>query len=83
MHEFKKGGFHMAINTNTAIIPVGVSGAYDFKPKDRWWMISGPISINIGTHTNVSEYSGLGVNGLKNKVELAIKELSGESYEVK
>ncbi len=83
MREFKKGGFHMAINTNTAIIPVGVSGAYNFKPKDRWWMISGPISINIGTPTNVSEYSDLGVNGLKNKVELAIKELSGECYEVK
>ena len=41
------------------------------------------ISINIGTPTNVIEYSDLGVDGLKNKVELAIKELSGESYEVK
>ena len=83
MREFKKGGFHMAINTNTAIIPVGVSGAYNFKPKDRWWMMSGPITINIGAPTNVSEYLDLGVNGLKNKVELTIKELSGECYEVK
>ena len=46
-------------------------------------MIPGPISINIGTPTNVSEYSDLGVNGLKNKVESAIKGLSGESDEVK
>ena len=83
MREFKKGGFHMAINTNTAIIPVGVLGAYNFKPKNRWWMKPGSISINIGPPTNVSEYSYLGVNGLKNKVELAIKELSGESYEIK
>ena len=83
MREFKKGGFHMAINTNTAIIPVGVVGAYNFKPKDRWWMRPGSISINIGTPTNVSEYSDLGVDGLKNKVKLAIKALSGESYEVK
>ena len=73
----------MAINTNTAIIPVGVVGAYNFKPKDRWWMRPKSISINIGAPTNVFEYSDLGVNGLKNKVELAIKELSGESYEVK
>jgi hypothetical protein len=58
-------------------------GAYNFKPKDRWWMRPGLISINIGTPTNVSEYSDLGVDGLKNKVELAIKELSGESYEAK
>ena len=64
MCELKKGGFHMAINTNTAIIPVGIQGAYNFKPKDRWWMIPGSISINIGEPTNVSDYSDLGVEGL-------------------
>ncbi|MBC8256419.1 MAG: 1-acyl-sn-glycerol-3-phosphate acyltransferase [Candidatus Marinimicrobia bacterium] len=83
MRELKKGGFHMAINTNTAILPVGVSGAYSFKPKDRWWMKPGSISINIGAPTNVSEYSDLGINGLKNKVETKIKELLGESHEIK
>ena len=83
MKELKKGGFHMAINTNTAIVPVGVSGAYNFKPKDRWWMKPGPISITIGSPTNVSEYSDLGVDGLKNAVEKTIKELLGESHEVK
>ena len=83
MKEFKKGGFHMAINTNTAIVPVGVSGAYNFKPKDRWWMKPGPISIAIGAPTSVSKYSELGVDGLKNEVEKIIKELSGGLYEVK
>jgi len=83
MRELKKGGFHMAINTNTPIVPVGVSGAYNFKPKDRWWMKPGPISIRIGSPTNVSEYPDLGVNGLKDKVETLIKELSGDSCEVK
>ena len=73
----------MAINTNTAIVPVGVSGAYNFKPKDRWWMKPGPISINIGSPTNVSEYSAVGVDGLKNEIEKTIKELLGESHEVK
>ena len=83
MRGFKKGGFHMAINTKTPIIPVGVVGAYNFKPKDRWWMRPGPISINIGRPTNIAEYADLGVDGLKNRVELSIKELSGESYEDK
>jgi len=83
IQKFKKGGFHMAINTNTAIIPVGISGAYNFKPKNRWWMKPGSISINIGSPTNVSEYSELGVDGLKNKVEQVIKELSGEYNEPK
>jgi hypothetical protein len=31
----------------------------------------------------VSEYSDLGVDGLKNEVEKTIKELLGESHEVK
>jgi len=83
IHDFKKGGFHMAINAHAPIVPVGIVGAYDFKPKNRWWIRPQAISINIGVPTNVSEYSDLGVNGLKNKVELAIKELSGESNEVK
>ena len=30
MLPLKKGGFHMAINTKTSIIPVGISGAFDF-----------------------------------------------------
>ena len=48
MRPLKKGGFHMAINTNTPIIPVGISGAFSFKPKNRWWLKPGVITINIG-----------------------------------
>ena len=80
---FKKGGFHMAINTNTSIVPVGVSGAYEFKPKHRWWFRPGPITINIGDAINPNIYSELGVDGLKNKVGQAIKTLSGGLHEVK
>ena len=81
--EMKKGGFHMAINTGTSIIPVGISGAFDFKPKNRWWFRPGLISINIGEVINPNIYSDLGVDGLKNKVGVALKILSGGTYEVK
>lgn len=72
----KKGGFHMAINTETSIIPVGVSGAFDFKPKNRWWFRPGPITINIGRAISPSIYSKLGIDGLINKVGQSIKTLS-------
>ena len=75
MKVFKKGGFHMAINTKTPIIPVGVIGAYNFKPKQRWWIKPGPIIINIGKPTNVESYESLGVDGLSNSVEKSIKNL--------
>jgi len=79
----KKGGFHMAINTGIPILPVGVSGAFVFKPKNRWWLRPGPITINIGTAINPSTYDGLGIDGLKNKVEHILKILSEGSNEIK
>ena len=77
----KKGGFHMAINTGTPIIPVGVSGAFNFKPKNRWWFRPGPISINIGDTISPNIYSDLGVDGLKNMVARSLNKLSGGAYD--
>jgi len=81
MIPLKKGGFHMAINTGTSIVPVGIAGAFSFKPKNRWWFKPGPITINIGEPINHEEYEDLGINGLLSRVELKLKKLSGENHE--
>ena len=81
MGPLKKGGFHMAINTSTSILPVGIVGAFGFKPKNRWWLKPGPVTINIGEPIPCDEYKNLGVDGLLNKVEMMLKYLSGEIYE--
>ena len=83
LNRFKKGGFHMAINTNTPIVPVGVVGAYKFKPKNRWWMRPGPVAVNIGDPITPDFYAELGVDGLSTKVGDLLKNLSGETYETK
>ena len=83
MKPLKKGGFHMAINTNTPIIPVGVSGAFEFKPKNRWWMKPGLVTVNIGDPISINDYTTLGVDGLSTKVEKLLKSLSGETNENK
>jgi 1-acyl-sn-glycerol-3-phosphate acyltransferase len=36
LSKLKKGGFHMAKNTNTKILPIIVKGLYEIKPKNRW-----------------------------------------------
>ena len=36
LSQFKKGGFHMAVNAKVKILPVIVKGLYDIKPKTRW-----------------------------------------------
>ena len=81
IQPFKKGGFHMAINTKSSIVPVGISGAFVFKPKNRWWLRPSRITINIGKPISYAEYKYLGVDGLKDCVESKIKYLSGEHHE--
>ena len=81
MKPLKKGGFHMAINTKTSIIPVGISGAFNFKPKNRWWFKPGPVTINIGDPIHHEEYTRLGIIGLSGRVEEKLKYLSGEHHE--
>ena len=73
----------MAVNTRTSIVPIGISGAFRFKPKTRWWLRPGAITINIGKPINHEEYGNLGVDGLLKRVELKLKILSGENYEIR
>ena len=83
MLPLKKGGFHMAINTQTSIIPVGVSGAFSFKPKNRWWLKPGLITIKIGDPIIHEEYESLKIDGLIGRIESKLKYLSGENYETR
>ena len=71
----------MAINTRTSIIPVGISGAFKCKPKNRWWFKHGPVTINIGDPIHHDEYMRLGINGLSGRVKEKLKYLSGEHHE--
>jgi len=47
LNPFKKGGFHMAINTQTQILPIIVQGLYSIKPKNRWTIHPGEVKIII------------------------------------
>ena len=53
LNEFKKGGFHMAINTQTKILPIIVQGLYSIKPKTRWTIKPGVVKITILDPVNV------------------------------
>ena len=72
MLPFKKGPFHMAINTGTPILPVGISGAFSCKPKNRWWIKPGLISMNIGSPIPSDIYSIKDIGVLMNEVRRAI-----------
>ena len=45
--SFKKGGFHLAVNTKTKILPIVTKGLFKIKPLNRWTIMPGRIIINI------------------------------------
>ena len=69
LKELKKGGFHMAINTKTPILPIGAVLPFKYKPKNRWYVNPCIVDIYVGEETNINEYKKLGVDGLLVSVE--------------
>ena len=67
LQKFKKGGFHMAINTNTPILPIVVKGGFKYKPKNRWYIRPGIISIEVGEPIQVDKFSIQNIEDLVNK----------------
>ena len=75
LKKLKKGGFHMAINTNTPILPIGAILPFKYKPKNRWHVHPCVVDVYIGEETNINEYADLGVSGLLVKVENQLRTL--------
>ena len=81
LSRFKKGGFHMAYNTKTPIVPIGCIGAFEFKPKNRWTLSPRTVTINFGDPMDPTSYSQLGVEGILKKTEEEIKRLTNGKFE--
>ena len=71
LQKFKKGGFHMAINTQVPIIPIAVKGGFNYKPKTRWYIKPSIINIEVGNPIDVSKYT---INEIDNLIDDTRKE---------
>ena len=78
LQKFKKGGFHMAINTKTPIIPVAVIGGFKFKPKTRWYIKPSIINIKVGEPISVQNISINEIDDLMEKTHNIFKDLLDE-----
>ncbi len=79
--KFKKGGFHMAMNIKAPILPIGSIGAYEFKPKNRWYIKPGKVTLTIGEVIEPEEFEELGINGLSDKVRKQFSQLTDYELE--
>ena len=78
LQKFKKGGFHMAINTKTPIIPIAVKGGFEFKPKTRWYIKPSIIDIKVGEVISVENFSINEIDDLMEKTHNTLKDLLDE-----
>ena len=76
---FKSGGFYMATATRAPILPVGIEGAFEYKPKTRWTIAPRTVTVRIGRPVTPAEYDRLGTAGLKERVRAEIAALAGQA----
>ncbi len=73
---FKKGPFHLARTAQTALVPFGVSGLYEFQQKGGFIITPGAVRVRIGRPIPFEEYAHLSVDELKDLIFLQIQDLA-------
>ncbi len=77
--QFKKGGFHLAIQAKAKIIPIGIWGTINVLPKGSWLVNPGKVVINVGEPIDASKYSRETLNELMEDVRKQIQMLVEKS----
>ena len=67
LQKFKKGGFHMAINTQTPILLIVHRETHLYKPKNRWILSPRTIDVVIGPIIKTDGYDANNIHKLIDK----------------
>ncbi len=65
---FKKGCFHLALNTGITIIPIGLIGAYRAKKKNDWRIYPGCITVKFCQPIYRTYYKNMSVEELRDEI---------------
>ena len=72
MGEFKKGPFHLSLNTGVNIVPIGLIGAYKAKKRNDWRIHPGRITVKIGKLVKKDYYQKMSVEQLRDDIRKRI-----------
>ena len=72
---FKKGPFHLAKNTGTTIVPIGLIGAFEAKKKKDWRLTPGKLITRFGVPIQKDEFENLSVEETRDLVRTRIQQL--------
>lgn len=72
--RFKKGGFLLAVETGTAIVPVTINGSGALLPRGAWRLRPGTIEVTVGRSVAVDDYRPGNLRMLSEQVRKSIAE---------
>lgn len=75
--KFKKGPFHVAVNTGASIVPMAISGAFRSKNKNSWILRPGRIEIQVGTTLTPDESGTEQVQALISRTRESFRVMQG------
>lgn len=65
---FKKGGFHLAIDTGLPILPTAIVGSEKLMRKGEWWILPGAIEVIVTPPIPVEGIEKSDVDALRDRV---------------
>jgi len=79
LQRFKKGGFLLAVQTNTEIVPVTIKGSRNLLPPGAWRLQSGTVEVVVDQPVSIAGYRPGNLRLLSDRVRAAIAGHLGQS----
>src|SRR5262249_26486768 len=76
---FKKGGFHLAINSGADVVPVAIRGTREVMPRGSLLIRPGVVDIEIGEPISTAGLAPGDRQALLEKVQTRIADMLGET----
>jgi 1-acyl-sn-glycerol-3-phosphate acyltransferase len=72
LQPLRRGGFFLALECGTPIVPVSIRGTYELMPRDKWLIRKGPVRIVFNEPIAVANFAQETMPELMEKVRISI-----------